>query len=375
VAQQSAASRIALYIDPPTRHFDDDALFDADSPRLNGDRILAPYAHLRDWFAARNIPVHTADRLLAAPEGPVRNFYVSMGSQEHAAQLARRADVTCSAFFALECPIVEPSLYRRLPRMQKLFKRIFCFTEARCLERFLTAPLECRLFRIPQSFDAVHEDLWRREDRGFLVMINANKLPRVYWRELYTERLKAVEYFSGSGDLDLYGVGWDRPSLRVGKTRVPWTLRRIEERLERAWQRLRPDPSLAAARRAWRGPARSKAETMSRYRFALCYENMILEGWITEKIFDCFFAGTIPVYWGAPDIGEHVPAECFIDRRRFSDDSELKAFLKSLGEREVRAYRENARDYVASPRFDPFRKQAFVDLIARIVAEDAGIAL
>lgn len=370
-----AAPRLALYIDPPTHHFQNDALFDADSPRLNGDHILAPYAHLRDWFAARNISVQTADRLLVSPGGPVRNVYVSMGAQEHAAQLAGRADVVSSAYFTMECPIVEPSLYRGLSRMQKLFKRIFCFTQARSLERFLAAPLDCRPFRIPQSFDAVHEDLWRREDRRFLVMINANKLPRVYWRELYTERLKAVEYFSRSGDIDLYGPGWDRPSLRLGKTWVPWTLRRIQERFKRAWQRLRPDPSLAAARRAWRGPAPSKGETMSRYRFALCYENMALEGWITEKIFDCFFAGTIPVYWGAPDIGEHVPAECFIDRRRFSDDAALKCFLKSLGEKEVRAYREKARDYVASPRFDPFRKQAFTDLFASIVAEDVGISL
>ena len=30
-------------------------------------------------------------------------------------------------------------------------------------------------------------------DRGFLAMINANKLPRIYVRELYSERLLAVD--------------------------------------------------------------------------------------------------------------------------------------------------------------------------------------
>ena len=44
---------------------------------------------------------------------------------------------------------------------------------------------------------------------------------------------------------------------------------------------------------------------------------MVLERWITEKIFDCFYAGTIPVYLGAPDVARWLPPECFIDMRRF----------------------------------------------------------
>jgi hypothetical protein len=362
-------------MDPPTHHFDGDRFFDAETPRMTGAHILAAYTYLREWFVSRGISVHTADRLLSEPEGRARNVYVSMGIQENAPRLARRGDVTCSAFFALECPIVEPSLYRGLARMQPLFKRIFTTSKPESLERFLTAPLRSETFRIPQPFDSVREEIWNNEDRGFLVLINSNKLPRVYWRELYTERLKAIASFSRSGALDLYGAGWDRPPIRVGKTFVPWTVRRFGERLAGLWEKARPDPLLAAARRAWRGPAPRKYEVLGRYRFCLCYENMELEGWITEKIFDCFFAGTVPIYWGAPDIEAHVPADCFIDRRRFASDGDLEAFLRALGPGQIRAYRENARRYVASPRFDPFRKQAFVDLIARIVVEDAGIAL
>ena len=55
-------------------------------------------------------------------------------------------------------------------------------------------------------------------------------------------------------------------------------------------------------RASWRGPARSKSETLGRYTFALCFENMVLKGWITEKIFDCFYSGTVPIYLGAPDL-------------------------------------------------------------------------
>jgi hypothetical protein len=184
-----------------------------------------------------------------------------------------------------------------------------------------------------------------------------------------------VEFFSRTGDIDLYGVGWNRPSRRVGKTWMPFFFRRIGFNLIEQWQRIRPDPRLVAARRAYKGTAESKSETLGQYTFAICFENMILKGWITEKIFDCFFAGTIPVYWGASDIQEHIPPECFIDMRQFSNYDELKDYLKLLSQAQIDTYRESARAFINSPGFYPFSKDAFAQLFLRIVEEDAGMTL
>jgi hypothetical protein len=101
----------------------------------------------------------------------------------------------------------------------------------------------------------------------------------------------------------------------------------------------------------------------------------MLKGWITEKIFDCFFAGTVPVYWGAPDILDWVPSECFIDMRRFKDFADLRAFLTTLEPAAEQRYRNAARDYVQSGRFTPFRLATFVDLVARTLSADTGFAL
>jgi len=366
---------VTLFIDPVSHHFQQDALFDLNSARLSGDNILAPYVSLREWFGARGIRVHTADRLLRGEGCGRRNIYVSMGIRDHYRILERRHDVVLSAFFALECPIVEPGLYLELSTIRRRFKRVFSFSDGESLKPFLRGPLDAEKFYIPQSFESVHEEIWRREDRGFLVMINANKLPRVDWQELYTERLRAVEYFSRTGEIDLYGVGWDGPPYRVGRTWMPASLQRICRRGLHCWQRLHPDPLLEAARRVYRGPAVSKAETLGRYTFALCFENMILKGWVTEKIFDCFFAGTIPIYWGAPDIETYVPEGCFIDMRRFGSYQELRSYLHSLSRKDIRGYKEQAREYLKSPQFRPFTKEAFVALFARIVGEDTGIQL
>lgn len=39
------------------------------------------------------------------------------------------------------------------------------------------------------------------------------------------------------------------------------------------------------------------------------------KGYITEKIFDCFFPGVIPIYWGAENVTDYIPQDTFIDRR------------------------------------------------------------
>jgi hypothetical protein len=367
-------SRAALYIEPSSHHFYGDKLFVVDDGRLNGDRINAPFAHIRDYLTERGVTVRTADFMPDRPNG-VKNIYVSMGMTGNYQKFAQRPDVVLSAYFAMECPIVDPVLFRTLPEVGKSFKRLMSWSDGQSLEPFVGSILPFQSFRWPQSFDDVHKSEWDRKDRKLLVMINANKLPALYWRELYTERLKALEFFSRTNEIDLYGIGWSEPSHRLGKTALPYTVRRINKYLLKQWQRVFPDKLLTAARSVYRGATSSKAETLSKYKFALCYENMILRGWITEKIFDCFFAGTIPVYWGAPEITDHIPENCFIDKRKFETYDELRDFLRSLSEEEITAYRENARDYVTSKKFDPFRKQEFTDLFKSFVEEDGGISL
>ncbi len=336
---------------------------------------MAPYAYMRDVLNARGIEVRTADHMPEKANGTTK-IYVSLGSLLNYRRLAKeRPDVIMSAYFALECPIVEPKMYRALRDARHYFKRIYSWSDGESLERFVGERLRCEPFCWMQSFDDVHEDMWQNTERKFLVMINANKLPRLYWQELYTERMRAVEFFSRYDEVDLYGKGWEEPSIRVGRTFVPYTFKRIGRELQKKWHRVRPNPLLKAARKAYRGICDSKAETLGQYKFALCFENSILKGWITEKIFDCFFAGTVPVYWGAPDIEDHVPANCFIDMRRFSEYGELRDFLKSLTQKEIETYKSNARAFLKSPEFYPFSKAAFAELFVGIIEDDAEVSL
>jgi hypothetical protein len=65
-----------------------------------------------------------------------------------------------------------------------------------------------------------------------------------------------------------------------------------------------------------------KITTMSNFKYAICFENVQYPGYITEKIIDCFNAGVIPIYKGAPDVLNFIPANTFInvdDFRNFED--------------------------------------------------------
>ena len=101
---------------------------------------------------------------------------------------------------------------------------------------------------------------------------------------------------------------------------------------------------------------------MSRYRFAICYENMVLDGWITEKLFDCLTAGVVPIYLGAPDIADVVDPACYIDVRRFGAYEEMDRYLEFVDRRRLRALpRRRSRLSASSEQFRQFSPDAFAD--------------
>ena len=65
-----------------------------------------------------------------------------------------------------------------------------------------------------------------------------------------------------------------------------------------------------------------KEEGLCDYMFSVAIENGQYETYFTEKLLDCFATGTIPVYLGAPDIGDHFNKDGIIDLTDEFDVSE-----------------------------------------------------
>jgi hypothetical protein len=177
--------------------------------------------------------------------------------------------------------------------------------------------------------------------------------------ELYTERVKAIRWFERNHpeDFDLYGMGWDKYYFKGALSML--------NRFELLRKFLKPKyPS-------YKGSVKSKREVLQKYKFAICYENVRdIPGYITEKIFDCFFAGCVPIYWGAPNVTEHIPADTFIDRRDFKTYDELYSYLKNMPDKAYMDYLDAIKDFVESDKIYPFNAECFAERIVNEILKD-----
>lgn len=56
----------------------------------------------------------------------------------------------------------------------------------------------------------------------------------------------------------------------------------------------------------------NKVDALKDYKFSICIENSKIDNWFTEKLIDCFKTGTVPIYWGCPNIGDYFNTDGFI---------------------------------------------------------------
>ena len=73
-----------------------------------------------------------------------------------------------------------------------------------------------------------------------------------------------------------------------------------------------------------------KGPMMQKYVMYFAFENQRIDDYITEKLWDTFRAGVLPVYFGAPNILEHVPEHSIVHVDDFTSREELAKHLKNI---------------------------------------------
>ncbi|MDQ4143289.1 MAG: glycosyltransferase family 10 [Actinomycetota bacterium] len=277
-----------------------------------------------------------------------------------------------AAAYCLESPLLLHELYHDPARYLRDYRTAYFFRGA--APRFAGSPATFEPLYWPNwSLEPAEPLPWSKRDR--ICMISGNKRlnilqgavslrhPRssaqniLRWararsrrrrdpwlrKELYIKRLELVYRFAQHGDFKLFGTGWDLP--------VRGTRGRYDEAVKATYQG--PVPYSA------------KIRTMARYRFTLCLENTVYPGYVTEKIFDCLRAGSIPIYLGAPDVSEHVPEEAFINYRTFTGAEELDAFLQGMTPAEANRMISAGSRFLTSDAAGRFTKEHFGERLLR----------
>lgn len=267
---------------------------------------------------------------------------------------------------AMEPEAVKPDNWKRINH--SCFKKIFTWNDSFVDNK--------RYFRVFSTSHKEDDNVIFSMDKKkkMCVLIARNKFSD-HPNELYSERIEAIRWFETNhpDDFDLFGVGWDR-CLGYGLLK-PFNL------LDGAMRRTGILNSLAKSscfvyslfngRRveypSYCGPVVSVSDTLLKYKFAICYENSRFPGWITERIFNCFLAGCVPVYLGDPNIGDKIPIDTFIDKSRFDTYEKLYDYMKNMPDDEYLSYIEKIKVFMSSDRSKQFSAEYFARTIAREV--------
>ena len=76
-------------------------------------------------------------------------------------------------------------------------------------------------------------------------------------------------------------------------------------------------------------PLNLKSEGTNDYMFQIAIENMKRPNYFADKIYDCFATATVPIYWGAPNVGDFFDPKGILT---FNNPQELSDILFSLSE-------------------------------------------
>ncbi len=194
-------------------------------------------------------------------------------------------------------------------------------------------------------------------------MIAGNKISYAP-TELYSNRLEAIKWFEENRpeDFDLYGIAWNRLYIksRYKLMRIPNSFKSL-------------DRILYSRRPSFRGAVKTKKEILSQYRFSICYENCASLGYISEKIFDCFFAGCVPIYLGAPNIASYIPHQAFIDRSNFKSNSDLYKYISEMSQIEYDMYQNAIIDFLKSQEAQQFNAKYNAEIFLRQLIDDGII--
>lgn len=228
------------------------------------------------------------------------------------AQCPREKCILC----IFESPLIQPSVYRE--DLKNYFGKIFIMSDDR-----VDGQTYQKLY-YPQPRLYMDNNLPDFNQKKFCALMAGNKDSQ-HPLSLYPERKKVIQLFPrmGAQDFDLYGPDWKGYSC-------------------------------------WKGYAESKWAVLKNYKFSICFENFQERGYITEKIFDSLVAGCVPVYWGAPNITDFIPKECFIDRRDFHSHQQLYYHLKSMKQETYERYITAIRKFLAGPQAQLFSIDHFV---------------
>jgi len=193
-----------------------------------------------------------------------------------------------------------------------------------------------------------NKNIIKNKKNKFLCMMFKNK----YWhhRESTSSlRFKILEWFNEKypDHFDLYGADWDKNFIYIhsffknNKILRSLTIKLLSISFIK--------PLFSKSLKVYKGVAKDKLLTLSRYKFDMCIENAIFYGSPGERIFHSLLSGTVPIYIGSKN--NFIPENCYIDFWKFKDLESLYRYIKNMKDSKYKKYLKNAENFIKSKNF------------------------
>jgi len=217
-------------------------------------------------------------------------------------------------------------------------------------------------FNYPQGQTFKYELLSFKE-RKFLTLINSNKYCYNKY-EFYSKRMDFIKYADNKNfEFDLYGINWEKNLINIYRRK---TINLFISALKNKKITNFINDLLYSGRKIknYKGKTNDKYNVLEMYKFCICFVNE--DGYLSEKIFDCLFTGTIPIYWGYCKIENYLPKKCYIDFRDFDFNyDKLITYLNEFEEEKFNEMQKAGRDFILSDEFLKWKPEVLFKNIAK----------
>lgn len=328
-----------------------------------GDDLLYSIYSLGQYLSSQSIQYSTIDM------GNINSFnivvFFDLPKRNDPYYLEVKKNNIPSYLFILESALIRPDNWK--PENHKYFKKVFTWNSK------LVDNKKYFQFYLPNK---IPKELTTFETKSkFCTLIASNKFS-MKRNELYSERKKAIRWFEKNhiDKFDLYGIGWEYgepiqfiiPLIFLNNFTYNLYIKFLTIEIFNKFLKLfhKQYPS-------YRGRINSKRNTLNKYKFSICYENSINDdNYITEKIFDCFFAGCVPIYLGSTNIDLLLPKTTFIDKRNFNDYYSLFNYLINMSDSEYNNYQNEILKFLQSMEIKKFSSDYFIELFQNIIINE-----
>ena len=69
---------------------------------------------------------------------------------------------------------------------------------------------------------------------------------------------------------------------------------------------------------------------ISQYKFMICFENRTLKNYLTEKLVNAYISGTIPIYWGCPNVADYIDLSSILYLKPDYTQGELQTVINEI---------------------------------------------